>query len=205
MHGIFLNGEISLDADVNRAEIDSAFQSRWDVQNEVELDLLCKQLAVTEGHELPLTTGLITTALANLRRKYRLDYNGGCTMALIIINHAFPAHLRSILGRLMSSTEQMRSLSLQGKVFGKHSSFPHPTETRAILPLDSLLSLVDALINHFISMHVDQWCPIDSRIYLGARPRTQPLELAQACQLTVEKSLDRHSKGALEHADILKF
>ena len=105
----------------------------------------------------------------------------------------------------MSSTVAMFSLTVQGRVFGKTSSTPAGDETRAILPLCSIWALLDAIAHYFIEPFVKEWAPADNRIFVGARPRTQALEVAHACNLVVEKSLDRHSAGAVSQADILKF
>ena len=68
-----------------------------------------------------------------------------------------------------------------------------------------MLSLFDALINVLLAPIVNDLTPKDSRIFFGARPKTQPLQLMHTCHLVIEKGMDRKSQGCIAQGDIKKF
>ena len=99
----------------------------------------------------------------------------------------------------------MRGLITTGRAFGKKSTLPKRDQTRAILPLGALLGLLDSILNQMLIPIADELTPKDPRIYFGARPKTQPLQLMHTCHLVIEKGMDRHSHGSVSQGDIEKF
>ena len=204
--GIKLDDDsVSYDRSIWNAEIQKSFNSRFDVDNDEDLTKLNCQLAATEGILLDLPNSVIQSAFDAIQQKEKLDSYGCCITGLLAIHHAYPYEFKCVLSRSLASAEAMRGLSISGRVFGKKSTVPKRDQTRAILPLSALLSMCDSLLNVLLTPIADQLTPADPRIYFGARPKTQPLQLMHTCQLVIEKGMDRRSMGSISQGDIEKF
>ena len=99
----------------------------------------------------------------------------------------------------------MQKLFIYGRIFGKNSQQPRKDETRAILPLGAVLSLMDAILTILLTPVANSLASADSRIFLGALPKAQPLQIMHTCHLVIEKGMDRKFEGCLGQADIKKF
>ena len=124
---------------------------------------------------------------------------------LLIIWQVYRRQFIEIIEKTLSDSAAMRQLCITGHIFGKKSHFPGKHETRAILPLGAMLSLFDALINVLLAPIVNDLTPKDSRIFFGAPPKTQPLQLMHTCHLVIEKGMDRKSQACIAQGDIKKF
>lgn len=84
---------------------------------------------------------------------------------------------------LLSFSAIMESFAIHGSAFGKESSGPTPSQTRAILRLLAILAVADALIAHKLHQLVDAVCIAPGSVMFGARKGTQVLDVAPVAQL----------------------
>ena len=81
-------------------------------------------------------------------------------MLHVTMPHIIPDILNSATG----STPEMMQATYTGRVFGKASSWPCPSQTRAILPQTSVQTIIDIVVASALIEHLN-------RIYL-ATPST---------------------------------
>ena len=97
-------------------------------------------------------------------------------------------------------------MTILGLPSGKTSSSPSPEDVRMVLPQTALLTLFDVLLSTAIHKFLNlQFPTTPAGAYIGGRKRTQPMEIAFAMQLCVDKSLDDRSSGCLAQGDIQKY
>ena len=91
----------------------------------------------------------------------------------------------------------------------KSSSQTPLDDIRLILPLPSLLAVIDAivaaLLTDYISESTPQFYPEFDCCFFGSMPGTQCLDVAWAVHHAIEKMLDCHSQGAVASADIRQY
>ena len=107
---------------------------------------------------------------------------------------------------LLGSSRLMRELRIDARIYGKHGSVTTPQDTRAILPLNAVLTVCDRLLNTILEPIVSDLLKCDSdSAFFGGHKFTQPLDIAHAGELVIEKGFDRHSEGCIAQADFLKY
>ena len=107
---------------------------------------------------------------------------------------------------ILSSTDIMSQLKIDGRLYGKQSTTPIANETRAILPATAILRILDSILDYFLTPIVNALhASLPDSYYAGGCVGTQTLDIAHGAHLTIEKGLDRHSAGAVAQADVRKF
>ena len=109
------------------------------------------------------------------------------------------------LSAVVSDSENFKHFQISGFVSGKTSNRPGPSETRAVLPQAALGQLVDRLLEQRLLNFNEPFQCKHPVTLIGACKGSQPLDVAAACQIRVEKLLESGSKGAIAQADIARF
>ena len=78
------------------------------------------------------------------------------------------------------------SIVIEGRLYGKESSVSSASQLRAILPLPAIMQVVDVLLPELLASNVDQAGPSIPGCFVGARPGTQPLDIAHGLQANRE-------------------
>ena len=99
----------------------------------------------------------------------------------------------------------MSEIVVSGRAFGKESSVTPATALRAILPLPAVMQVLDVLLPAAVEDHVSRVLPAVPECFVGARPRTQCLDIAHGLQTVIEKGLDNFGGAAVAQADIEKY
>ena len=99
----------------------------------------------------------------------------------------------------------MSEIKVVGSVFGKEASVTPTSKLRALMPMPAVMQVIDVVIASKINDFVDATLPTHSGAWIGAVPRTQPLDITHGLQSVIEKSLDDHSRGCIAQADIEKY
>ena len=101
----------------------------------------------------------------------------------------------------------MSNLRVRGVPTGKESGETTVGKVRLLLPQGAILSVIDCILSARIHDFVDtRLSPsISKDYYIGAKRKTQPLEIAFALQLALQKSLDLESNGSLAQMDVEQF
>ena len=93
------------------------------------------------------------------------------------------------------------SFDVYGKVFGKESHTTSAASLRSILPLPCIMQVLDALLANHFQHQVDSLLPVIPECFIGARPKTQCLDIAHGIQSVIEKGLDSHGQAAVAQCD----
>ena len=99
----------------------------------------------------------------------------------------------------------MSSVSIEGRIYGKESAVTEVDNVRAILPLPSVLQVMDVLVQDILTNFLRRAFPPVPGTFIGARPHTQALDIAHGLQSVVEKALDDKSQGAVAQMDIKAY
>jgi hypothetical protein len=105
---------------------------------------------------------------------------------------AAPEVAVAFVQHLLDSTSAMTDVELHGHCYGKNSSLAEASEIRAIIPLPCVLQIADALFAKRLHDFIDEKLPLAPGCWVGARPYTQILDIANGLHLVVEKGLDLH-------------
>ena len=82
----------------------------------------------------------------------------------------------------------MAQIGLHALPFGKESSATDVADTRVILPLPSVLGLLDAILPALIEPLINRLLPCPDSVWFGALPRTQVLDISQGLAAVIEKA-----------------
>ena len=83
----------------------------------------------------------------------------------------------------------MSTIVLRGKVFGKEARITMANSTRAILPLPAFMQVLDALIPMSLGPSMESTFPNVPDCFIGAKPKTQCLDIAHSLQFIIEKGI----------------
>ena len=158
-----------------------------------------------EGLGTPMSHQGLDAALTILPRKHKCDAHGISLLFLRMWFEAAPAATLDFFNHVMSSTPLLSLWEVSGIVLGKNSSHTVAADTRAILPLPAVLVIIDAFLcarwDHWINMHVAQ----PYGVHIGARPKTQSLDITHSLHLIIEQGLDAKNGSAVAQSDILSY
>lgn len=144
-------------------------------------------------------------AAAQLRAPQRVDHKGLAPLAVVAAAAAVPAAVCSAFGLLASCAEGMRAQAVVAHAFGKKSSCPSLDRVRAIMPLSTVSGVMDVVRASAIDEELDAMPALHVAVCEGARPGASAGDLAWAARMTVEKTLDRGSRGAIAQGDVQQF
>jgi len=162
-------------------------------------------LSQHESYEPSWAPAEIRSAFAKIKHKWRLDADGICVASWEFLFIAQPQQFCSFINRVASSTAQLSQLCIHGRGYGKISSKTKLQDVRAILPLPSLLQILDCVLADALTQGIETTTPQTACAFFGCRPGTQCLDVAWPIQVAIEKMLDSHSVGAVASADIKQF
>lgn len=140
-----------------------------------------------------------------MRKKARLDAHGVSITFLQLLFLARPTWFCTWIASVAASTDFVKTIAVEARVYGKTSTSPAFEATRSIMPLGALGDVLDALIARSLLGQLDVlWRPMP-QFFHGARPGTQCMDIAHTIQVAVEKMLDVKSVGAVLQADVARY
>ena len=162
---------------------------------------------VQRAENLPpqLLVDHVANGFGRLRSKGKIGCDGLSIRSLEFLFLSQPNAFSSWLANLMASSKQMSSLSVRSLCLGKESANTRIDNTRVIIPLPSFLALLDAILPSLVEPIIDSCFSIPSGVWIGARARTQPLDISHGLSTIIEKSLDLESNGAVGQSDIRQY
>ena len=96
-------------------------------------------------------------------------------------------------------------MTCTGRVVGKESSVPCPDETRAIIPLSAVQTIIDIVVSNVVIEHLNGIFPVEPSTLIAGRPGTQTMDIAFSCSMILEKGNDMRGRSAICQADIKAF
>jgi hypothetical protein len=162
-------------------------------------------IASTEGSTWTVDWSSIERALDTIRKPAVRDSDGISVQIIRAFAYGHPEAAVALFSRLLNSRSFMKSFTVYGKVYGKESSFTAADNTRALLPLPSLLIVADAIIACKINDVADCICFPPAGVMFGARKGTQVLDIAHAVQLHMQKGGDNFGSAGFAQGDISSY
>ena len=84
------------------------------------------------------------------KNKRKLDKRGICLYSFEIAIRASCDDVARVLALLLASTDDMLDMVVHGRVYGKKSLVPRPDQTRAILPVDTIMKSLDVILSAYL-------------------------------------------------------
>ena len=109
------------------------------------------------------------------------------------------------LHRTLGCTATMSNIQVRGKVFGKESSVALASGLRAILPMPAVMQIMDVILAGFFNDFLSTVFQEIPGCFVGARPKTQCLDIAHGLQSVIENGLDDFGRSAIAQSDIEKY
>ena len=170
-------------------------------------EILLDSIARHDGVTTTFHKQDVNFAFGVLPRKLQIDQHGVPILALQCLFYAQPERFIAYLNTVLACSASMSMLSVFGRPLGKLSNISRVQDVRLILPQCSLMSLLDALLSKALNEFIDDKFPRvpNDHVFVGARPKTQVLDITFTCQTAVEKGIDNASNCALAQGDISKY
>ena len=170
-------------------------------------EVLLSRILQHDGLSLQVNEQDVGGVFSKLSRKDYTDTYGVCVLAFQLLFDTIPAKFCLFINCVLASTPSMSALSVVGKPFGKKASLSTLHDVWPILSQGALMSILDVLLANKLNSLVGQ---LLSRLpgchtFIGARPRTQILDITHACQTAVEKGIDNRSECAIAQNDVEKY
>jgi len=141
-------------------------------------------------------------AFHKLKRWEQWDTDGICILVLWIVFSCDPDRFVCWMRRCLAHRASIESLRARCVAAGKKSANSIDKDLRALLPMSSILRLLDRVLAIKLEYHVNRILPCLPVFFIEAQRHTQCLDIAHGAALLVEKSLDCRSEGAFARADI---
>ena len=121
--------------------------AKWKARDLQLQELLREFVCQTEGQGISIITEeLINGVFQRLRRFFQMDKQGVSLSMLYMIYNTDASAFTLWVNRCLASTKSMEDLCAFGTVFGKRSAKSTSNELRAIVPMSSILRLLDRIL-----------------------------------------------------------
>jgi len=199
------NGEITIDQELQASEVKREYDSKWgvnDIDLQQEIDYI---LDSNDGCGVQVSAEDVIGARDCIRRLDKVDHYGICARSIFTLFQLRAVVVCRLLTHIMCSRSVMCTILVQGRLYAKSKGAIPASKTRAILPLPSVLVLVDCILFNRWQPLLDKLYPEVPSVFFGARPKTQTLDIMHGLQGVIEKGLDRHGWAAIAQMDIRRF
>ena len=199
------DGTLASDPDEWAKPLMRFFSAKWGCNRLQERNSLVDFIFKAEGWPPSLTHGDLEAAILALEKRHRTDSYGVCVAVIAAFIQCCPLEPVTFFQRLVSSSPFMSSFSVPGLLYGKSNDHPNVSDIRGVFPLPAVLQVVDVLLSKVVQQIADVFEPKVPGAFIGARPKTQTLDIAHGVHLVLEKGLDCRSMAAAAQMDIAKY
>ena len=205
--GIKEGGKSVFDLDRCAQLIAKHFEGKMASKQAAVREVLQNAVFAHDGKPTSFTEENIRSAINRLPRKLVIDHHGVSIFAFLMLFDVQPAAFTSFVNSFLGSSVAVGKLTVYGKPLGKTDMLPEIKDIRLILPQGSLMSILDVLLATSLDAFIDKSFPrtANDHVFVGARPKTQILDITFTCQTAVEKAIDNLSKGAIAQCDVEKY
>ena len=134
-----------------------------------------------------------------------MDIDQVCVLLLWVVFSSAPEAFVSWMCKCLAHRESVQALSARCVANGKRSKNSLDTDLRSIVPMSSILRLLDTVLSINLEHNLRSLLPVVPGCFIGAQRHTQCLDIAHGAALLVEKALDCRSEGCFAQADIKCF
>jgi hypothetical protein len=198
-------GQLSFDETEIINEIRHTFSQKWRTTRHEDWVRICDSVFAAEGSQLNFTSADVGQAIDRIGDHQKFDAHGVCIQAIKMIHIAHPDKLMSLLRRCAADTAQINALKVSGKAFGKQTKRTSAKNMRAILPLPSVLQVLDGLVARQLDTEISQAIQQAPENLIGARRGTQCLDILHPLQLISEKCNDTGAQFTVGQMDIAAY
>ena len=103
------------------------------------------------------------------------------------------------------SLQMIEDVRLAARVYGKSSSITATKDTRCILPLPSVLQVIDCMLALMVHSTLNSLPTPPPSFWFGGVPGTQCMDISWTIQMSTERTLDSKSAGAVAAADVARY
>ena len=129
----------------------------------------------------------VQAALARAKNSKKLDQHGMCLAVLALVFDLAPLFTCILLDHYSWDYMAMEdNEKVAGRVYGKESNMPVPTECRAILPMNTLHSVCDFIFSARMSRVIADKFQVPPDFFVGAQKGTQTNDIAWSSQIVIE-------------------
>jgi len=203
--GVCIDGVKHEDHETIRESVLNVFQNKWGCGKLQAWENAMLFASRHEGRHELFTPENLSRAFALTKRRRKLDGNGVSLEFLRMLHVVLPGFLAHFLNLATGSIAAMRQMTSTGRVVGKASAFPCPDETRAIMPLTALQTVVDIVVANLLIGYLNGIFPVVPSTLVAGGPGTQTMDIAFSCSLVLEKGNDMRGRSAICQADIKGF
>lgn len=182
------------------------FSSKWGCTNLHQRELLNNEIVLHEGVGVSLSEDDILKAVSSLKRPHKLDGYKVCPLIFKELAVVRTGSLISILHKICSNADTMRTLLIHGHAAGKRKGIISAQAVRIILPLPCVLAIIDAHLAARLREFIDPLpASVEPGFYETARRKRQILDLTHSLTLVLEKGGDLHGRSVVAQADIKQY
>ena len=202
---VYVQDAVSSDLDSNAQAINDVFSRKWETNNLHRTELI-HDFIHSKQHNINITPCELERALCSHRKPQQLDSEGVCGNALWNLYNACSVQVLRWFNFIATSFAELSSTTVHGIVLAKQGGAIPPEKTRAILPMPVILSMLDMILASRLEKVLDPLVQsLPASFVIGARRKTQMLDVTFPLSLVIEKGLDMHSKAVVASGDIKQY
>ena len=198
--------DVTIDCEQCSGMIKKEFEGKWKCKDISTHAVINDALARVEGIGLDVSQQELIEAAEAIKKDTRLDGDWLCVKSIRMVVHSCGPAVTQLVNRLSQSRRFFSENVIKGWCKAKKRGAIRASQVRALLPLPSLLSLIDVVVARRLLPVVDAFAAgVDASYLECAKKSRQPLDIVFPLALHIEKSLDQHSQGCVAQADIRAF
>jgi len=198
-------GSVSVREDDWAFEVQNHFAGKWDAGCADSHVSILNAILPHDGDGYQFTAEDLESAFARIKHKSKIDHYGISVAAIQLLFSEVPHLVADFFTFAAASTPTMACAVVKGGAYGKESGVCAAKDTRSILPLPSFMQVIDVVLPLSLESKISEVLPNLPECFVGARPKTQCLDVAHGLQSVIEKGLDDFGASAVAQCDIEKY
>ena len=201
-----VEGRKSLDHSAWAGAISTAFEQRWRCHDQQKREDIRSALANNRDRTPEFSDREWLEALETITRPFAIDQQGLCPLVIRLLFYGAPRATASLFNSVIGSDDFFHAERILGHARAKKRGLIQAEKVRIILPLSSILAVIDAAVSNRLHKRLDEWgSGIPPSFLECAKKRRQIQDITFAAALHIEKGIDNHGRAAVCQADIKQY
>ena len=208
--------KVTVDRAIWVKEVERVYKQRWKASNVDRQQAINSKVHSLRHQRIEVDESTLARAEIALRKWAVMDRKGLAPQAILAVATASNGsggykksyYMRAIQWAL-NTDEFYENQEVEAYARAKAAGPIRAEKTRVILPLNAMMQILDAILAHLLEELIEKIFPKSSRPALcyhgGTEPRTQPMDIAHAVQMLVERGLDSKSMMTVAQQDIKSY